>query len=263
MNDFLSRREELSHYLYIIRRMKAKLVHKYTFAVQWPQSALWARTDRRDLRVSHRIPKNVWTVKGLWSVEPPQSESNALKDKEDRLFNHPKKLLEIWPSLSEKESTNKFFDSQYNRMRTHIGGKARYLEQVLQLSKEFNPLFHLKKLNFDEDGVIEKDIVLKAVAFGFYTEGSIVLRCLNPTKLGDSYLQEVRYCLNEDFALTPCNDEAWREFNCPWMVALPKRETCRRFKRPSGRSDPLLNGGLEQCLNRPKSSCERQLPWFI
>ena len=253
---------ELPNYLNEFERyLKIQEVfkHKYTFALQWPQTAMMARTTRRDLRVAPKVPGRVWTVSGLWAED---KQLNVRYDEET--IEIPSNLYKVWPSFSSQESTASLFNSEYSQ---HGRTQVNYLSMIYMLMKRFNAFDRLAKGNVVPSDKKTHHLidVLEALAGDYYNMGSVVVRCLNPKNEPHSYLQEVRFCLNDRFKLTPCSDKVWQTFNCPddQGITYLKRKYCKKYKNlyKGWGSREEVKGELEECWVDFKDPGSK-MPWF-
>ena len=234
-----------------------KLKHKYNLALQWPQAAMLALSSQRDINVASRVHEG-WTVHGLWKV--PRGLPGPFPASMDEHYEPPTDLHKFWPSFSPTSTSAEFFQQEYIKHgNTHFPDKSTYLEKVKSLSENFNVFQLLRDKNIFPNGrtYLREDVMsaLTRDAFG-HNLFSVVLICLSPrTNLSPNYLQEVRFCLNEDFELTTCESNSWLKFNCPEQVTYLERKECPHGKKQT-KVHPPHKGEVEQCNIK-------EIPWFV
>ena len=201
--------------------------HKFTLCLQWPQTTMLALNDDKDIRVSVRVPEERWTVHGLWlrgdGPFPKLAES----------YN-PGDLSTLWPSFHPKWTSSDFFQHEWDKHGIkHFRGQKEYHDTIAELTQRRRfDVFHLLK----ERGILPdgRGYPGKSVRWALARDernlGSVVLTCLSTMMKGQpQFLQEVRFCLNAKFELTPCFTSIWEGFSCPHgdsEIIYPKREYC-------------------------------------
>ena len=229
-------------------RCDARAFQYYIFAQQWPVTAC-KMLGGNCKQVPSSVPRNRWTIHGLWPTKDAVSLENCKCEKKPQPFHQrwaalPKRdkdsLRVKWPDL--KNGGLPFQRYQWTKHGSCAGMPfAKYFHDALRLSDTFNVYNYLQKFNIVPSKTpgsgyfLEK--IRNAIMEGVGSQGRVIIRCWK------GELAEIRICLDRQFR--PCG--------CPKKRCLAQSSAKRRGLLFQGRSGAVQSpNGLAPCDRKKK-----------
>ena len=237
---------------------------EYNLALQWPQSACAVFGS---CPVSSFVPKESWTLHGLWprktcsGTSPGFKEWDDLARKDESLI---RQINSLWPDIKAGEQLkdtvkNTFVKHEWDKHGScnGFGTFKEYAEKSLALAKKFNPFPVLESAEMEpSSSPVDFNTFFAKLETGMsklsprIASSQFLLVCA-PGKSGDQYAMEIRICLDQKEQPTTCKRSGTKDCTAT-SIYYPKRKWLeKQFTIPAPRNNSTYPSPLSSIWLAP------------